>query len=151
MRRWLLPAAMVTVATAVVLELLSVGTSAVIASTSVASTAFVLFTAPGSPAARPWNTLLGHGLGLIAGVAVLPLAQAGLALPLVYALSVGLSVALMQQARASHPPAAGTALTVPAAWAHGGFSPSMAAVILLTVAGLQLMQRLMRPWLAEGD
>lgn len=151
MRRWLLPGIMATLATALVFALLSSGTSTLVASTSVASTAFVLFTMPASLAARPWNTLMGHLLGLGAGLMVVPLAQAGMPAAIPYALSVGASVVLMQWARASHPPAAGTALTVPAAHYHGGFTPTMAAVILLTVAGLLLVQWPVRRYLPPEE
>lgn len=151
MKRWLLPGIMATLATALLFALLASGTSTIVASTSVASTAFVLFAAPASLAARPWNTLMGHLLGLGAGLLVLPLAGLGVPPAIPYSISVGASVALMQWARASHPPAAGTALTVPAAHYHGGFTSTMAIVLLLTVAGLLLVQRPVRKYLPAEE
>lgn len=152
MRRWLLPAVMATLASLVVLELLSLGPWAIVASTSVASTAFVLFASPREPASRPWNTLVGHAMGLAAGIAVIPLTQLG-AVPqaVPYAMAVGGSVLLMQFSRSKHPPAAGTALTVPVAHYHGGFTPEMAAVILLTVVGLLLLQLPLKRYLPDGE
>lgn len=143
---------MATAACWLVLQLLSLGPWGILASTSVASTAFVLFASPKSAAARPWNVLMGHVVGLAAGLMVLPLmALASVPAALPYALSVGVSVLLMQLLRAQHPPAAGTALTVPAAVPHGGFTAAMAAVILLTVVGLLLVQWPLRGRLPDGE
>jgi CBS-domain-containing membrane protein len=95
---------------------------------------------------------MGHVVGLASGLGVIPLAQiAGLPQAIPYAVSVGASVLFMQLTRSKHPPAAGTALTVPAATYHGGFSADMAAVILLTVIGLLLLQLTVRKYLEDGD
>jgi CBS-domain-containing membrane protein len=143
---------MVTLASLIVLQTLSLGAWAIVASTSVASTGFVLFSSPRTLAARPWNVLMGHIMGLTAGLTAIPLAQiAAVPQALPYALAVGLSVLLMQLARAKHPPAAGTALTVPAAFYHGGFGVEMAAVIMLTVLGLLLLQLPVKKHLADDE
>jgi CBS-domain-containing membrane protein len=151
-KRLLLPSVMATLASLIVMQTLSLGPWAIVASTSVASTAFILFASPHIRASRAWNTLIGHVMGLAAGLATLPLAQlSGVPQALPYAVSVGLSVLLMQIARAKHPPAAGTALTVPAAFYHGGFQFGMAAVIMLTVVGLLLLQLPVKKHLPDSE
>ncbi len=153
MKRWLLPSVMATLASLVVMQLMSLGASAIVASTSVASTAFLLFASPGSRASRVWNTFMGHLMGLAAGLLAVPLIVPGVvpeAVP--YAVSVGLSILLMQLSRSTHPPAAGTALTVPTAQLqHGGFTLEMAAVIMLTVLGLVLVQLPLRSHLEDVE
>lgn len=90
---------------------------------SLGATAFILFYEPTSSSACPRNTLLGHGIGAIAGwcaLALFGLLDAPSALQTSVDLSrvgaVGLSLAascaLMVWFRANHPPAAATALIV---------------------------------------
>ena len=90
---------------------------------SLGPTAFLFFYTPTAPAATPRNTLLGHGIGVLAGylaLALTGLTAAGPALTsgvtwprvLAAALSLGLTSALMMLLHAPHPPAGATTLIV---------------------------------------
>ncbi len=90
---------------------------------SLGPTAFLFFYTPTAPAASPRNTVLGHGIGVLAGyfsLVVTGLTAAGPALavgvtgPRVVAagLSLGLTAGLMVLLRAPHPPAGATTLII---------------------------------------
>lgn len=128
---------------------------------SLGPTVFTQVHAPRSEAARPWNALVGHGLGVLSAVVALWLTGAAHGSPPVgaavtltrprvvaSALAVGLGVAAQIPLRAAHPPAAATALLI----TLGGIHPearavgAIAAGVLLTVP----LARLVRPWLLQG-
>jgi CBS domain-containing membrane protein len=90
---------------------------------SLGPTAFLLFYTPTAPPASPRNTVIGHGIGVLAGyfsLVITGLTTAGPALavgvsgPRVVAagLSLGLTAGLMVLLRAPHPPAGATTLIV---------------------------------------
>lgn len=90
---------------------------------SLGPTAFLFFYTPTAPAATPRNTLLGHGIGVLAGYVALaltgltaagPALTSGVTWPrvLAAALSLGLTSALMMLLHAPHPPAGATTLIV---------------------------------------
>jgi CBS domain-containing membrane protein len=116
---------------------------------SLGPTAFLFFYTPTAPVASPRNTIIGHGIGVLAGyfsLVVTGLTKAGPALavgvtwPRVIAagLSLGLTAGLMVLFRAPHPPAGATTLIVSLGLLT---KPSqlvilMAAVILLVIQAL---------------
>ncbi len=90
---------------------------------SLGPTAFLFFYTPTAPTASPRNTILGHGIGVLAGYTSLlltGLAMTGSALTvgvtwprvLAAALSLGLTSGLMVLLRAPHPPAGATTLII---------------------------------------
>lgn len=82
-------------------------TTAVYIIPSMGASAVLLFAAPHSPLAQPWNLVGGHLLSAIAGVACAQLVpDVGLAA----ACAVGLAVGLMYYLRCIHPPGGATAL-----------------------------------------
>jgi CBS-domain-containing membrane protein len=90
----------------------------------------------------------GHLIGLAAGaVAALVPARGSVAGIAQQALAVGLSLFVMAVARAEHPPAAGTALTV----ALYGISWQTGVAVLVSVSLLVLIQRLVRPYLGNDE
>ncbi|HET7833099.1 MAG TPA: HPP family protein [Gallionella sp.] len=76
---------------------------------SIAASAVLLFAAPHSPMAQPWNLIVGHLISAIAGwfcgSAVSDPVLAG-------AIAVGSSILLMHLLNCLHPPGAATALTM---------------------------------------
>jgi len=121
---------------------------------SLGPTAFLFFYTPTAPAATPRNTLLGHGIGVLAGylaLALTGLTAAGPALTtgmtwprvLAAALSLGLTSALMMLLHAPHPPAGATTLIVSLGLLTqpGQLALLMVAVALLTGQAL-LINRL---------
>ncbi len=90
---------------------------------SLGPTAFLFFYTPTAPTASPRNTILGHGIGVLAGYTSLlltGLTMTGSALAvgvtwprvLAAALSLGLTSGLMVLLRAPHPPAGATTLII---------------------------------------
>src|SRR2546421_10305694 len=90
---------------------------------SLGPTAFLFFYTPTQPAASPRNTIIGHGVGVVAGylsLLVTGLTMAGPALVvgvtwprvIAAALSLGLTAGLMVLLRAPHPPAGATTLII---------------------------------------
>jgi CBS domain-containing membrane protein len=90
---------------------------------SLGPTAFLFFYTPTTPAASPRNTVIGHGIGVLAGyfsLVVTGLTTAGPALyvgitwprVLAAALSLGLTAGLMILAKSPHPPAGATTLII---------------------------------------
>lgn len=76
---------------------------------SIAASAVLLFAAPHSPMAQPWNLVMGHLLSALAGWGC------GLAIGdpvLAGAAAVGCAILLMHLLDALHPPGAATALTL---------------------------------------
>ncbi len=90
---------------------------------SLGPTAFLFFYTPTAPAASPRNTLIGHGVGVVAGylslvVTGLTLAGPALAVGVTWprviaaALSLGLTAGLMVLLKSPHPPAGATTLII---------------------------------------
>lgn len=94
------------------------------------------FAAPHSPLAQPRNVLVGHTLGVIAGLLVLALIGAH---PAGYAVGVALAIAAMQLTDTLHPPAGANPIVVlmtGATWKFL-FVPALAgAAIIVAVAWL---------------
>lgn len=113
---------------------------------SLGPTAFLFFYTPTAPSASPRNTIIGHGIGVLAGyfslvitglTAAGPALSVGVTTPRVIAaaLSLGLTAGLMVLLKSPHPPAGATTLIVSLGLLT---SPRnlillMVAVILLTV------------------
>lgn len=118
---------------------------------SLGPTAFLFFYTPTAPAASPRNTLIGHGIGALAGyfsLVVTGLTTAGPALAvgvtwprvIAAALSLGLTSGLMVLVRSPHPPAGATTLIVSLGLLA---KPAqllllMAAVVLLTLQAIAI-------------
>jgi hypothetical protein len=117
---------------------------------SLGPTIFLQAVTPHEPAARAWNTVAGHAIGLAAGFGALYLFGAEHAAPVMSAdvltpsrvgataLAVGATVALQYALRALHPPAAATTMLI----TLGGFKPGLhtalliaAGVVLVTLLG----------------
>lgn len=90
---------------------------------SLGPTLMLTLDSPHLPSARPGNALVGHYVGIAAGVASLavtglldapPVLQAGVTLPRIAAaaLSLGLTAAVLRLLRSPHPPAGATTLIV---------------------------------------
>ena len=71
------------------------------------ATAVLVFGAPGSPLAQPWNVLVGHLISAAIGVAAYQVFGAGW---LAAALAVSLAIFAMQMTRSLHPPGGASAL-----------------------------------------
>ena len=83
--------------------------------TAIASSAFIVFMAPHSKLARPRRVLGGHAIGITIGltgffVATEVLGGSEVAVDLVAAVGVGISMLAMAGTDTEHPPAAGTVL-----------------------------------------
>jgi CBS-domain-containing membrane protein len=115
---------------------------------SLGPTVMLFFESPEQPASRPKNTLVGHGVGLVAGALCLyafglqdrPAAPVGGLTPahvLAGALSVALTTLVLTCLRTPHPPAGATTLIVSLGiLSTPGQLLSMAgAVLLITGAG----------------
>lgn len=116
---------------------------------SLGPTAFLFFYTPTAPPASPRNTIIGHGIGVLAGyfsLVVTGLTAAGPALavgvtgPRVLAagLSLGLTAGLMVLLRAPHPPAGATTLIV----SLGIITKPLQLVILMGAVVLLIVQAL---------
>lgn len=103
------------------------------------ATAVLVFGAPGSPYAQPWNIVVGHVLSALIGVA------AFLVIPapwLAAAIAVGLAIFAMQVTRSLHPPGGASALIAVAGsgqihelgFAYAVFPVGAGAVALVAVA-----------------
>jgi len=98
---------------------------------SLGPTIFLQAVTPHEPAARAWNTLAGHAIGVVAGFAAVFLFGAEHAPPALStdvlsasrvaatAVAVGATVALQLAAKAQHPPAAATTMLI----TLGGLAP----------------------------
>jgi hypothetical protein len=121
---------------------------------SLGPSAVLIALSPAHPTARAWNTVAGHGIGIAAGFLGIVLAAAANApsplldgtltasRALAAALAIGLTLAGMAAARASHPPAAATTLLVAlGAVATGDKALNLfAGVVLIAIAG-ELLRR----------
>ncbi len=108
---------------------------------SLGPTIFLQTVTPNQPSARPWNTIVGHLLGIVAGFAALFLFGAQHELPPMAsgvlefgrvgatALAVGLTIAGQALLRAEHPPAAATTMLL----TLGGLTPSMKTVVVIII------------------
>jgi CBS domain-containing membrane protein len=116
---------------------------------SLGPTAFLFFYTPTAPPASPRNTVIGHGIGVLAGyfsLMVTGLTSAGPALavgvtgPRVVAagLSLGLTAGLIVLLRAPHPPAGATTLIV----SLGIITKPLQLVILMGAVVLLIVQAL---------
>lgn len=103
------------------------------------ATAVLVFGAPGSPLAQPWNVLVGHIISAVIGVAAVQLFGPGW---LAAALAVSLSIFAMQMSRSLHPPGGASALIAVAGsqsvhdlgWLYPIFPVGAGAVVLLAIA-----------------
>ena len=131
---------------------------------SIGPSAVLIAVTPNHPTARPWNTLIGHAGGMIAGfvgVAILGAASAPTVLgdhqlaPIRVAaavVAIALTVAVGFLARASHPPAAATTLLV----ALGSIATLRDALVVMAgvaiTAGIgEILRELRRERLAPGE
>lgn len=116
---------------------------------SLGPTAFLFFYTPTAPSASPRNTVIGHGIGVLAGyfsLVVTGLTAAGPALAIgvtgsrvvAAALSLGLTAGLMVLLRAPHPPAGATTLIV----SLGFLTKPLQLVILMVAVILLILQAL---------
>lgn len=103
------------------------------------ATAVLVFGAPGSPLAQPWNVLMGHVVSATIGVAAFQLLGPGW---LAAALAVGLAIFAMQMSRSLHPPGGASALIAVAGseqvhnlgWFYPLFPVGAGALVLVLVA-----------------
>lgn len=108
---------------------------------SIAASAVLLFAAPHSPMAQPWNLFGGHLISALAGWA------GGLLIPdpvLAAGIAVGTAILLMQLLHCLHPPGAATALTLvlSAAQFHG-MGWQWAMYVVAANAGIALLLALL--------
>ena len=100
---------------------------------SMGASAVLLFAAPHSPLAQPWNVFGGHLISAAVGVTC---AQFIPAVGIAAAASVGLAIAAMYYARCVHPPGGATALAAVIGGVHIhalGFAYIIAPVLVNTV------------------
>ena len=115
---------------------------------SLGPTVMLLFESPEQPSSRPLNTVVGHGVGILAGVACLaafglfgepPAPVGGLTPAYVGAgvLSVALTTAVLTLLKLPHPPAGASTLIVSLGilTTPPELLSMFAAVILVTIAG----------------
>lgn len=123
---------------------------------SLGPTVMIFFESPASPAARPRNALVGHGVGLVVGFLCLlafglttapSVVQGGLSVPhvLAGALSVAVTTVVLTLLRLQHPPAGATTLIVSLGILHT--PPQLlamaGAIVLITVLGAVLNRLLL--------
>ncbi len=122
---------------------------------SLGATAFLIFETPTAEVGSPRNTLIGHGVGILAAALSLALFglldeasafEQGVTFPrvLAVALSVALTGAVLRLLRAAHPPAGATTIIVSSGLlADAGQMLAVAVgVLLLTLAGWLLNRAL---------
>lgn len=103
------------------------------------ATAVLVFGAPGSPFAQPWNVLVGHVISAVIGVAAVKLFGPGW---LAASVAVSLAIFAMQMSRSLHPPGGASALIAVAGspavhdlgWLYPLFPVATGAVVLIAVA-----------------
>ena len=122
---------------------------------AIASTAFIIFVMPHSAASNPRRVVGGHVVGVIVGwcsTLVLALlgediaSQSRIALNIIAAASVGVSIFIMVVTDTNHPPAAGTALGLTIG--EGSLGEGTFLTILFILAGtviLSTVHRILRP------
>jgi hypothetical protein len=131
---------------------------------SLGPTIFLHMVSPGEPAARSRNTLLGHGLGALAGFAALFLAGAQDA-PSAFseecvvasrvvatALAIGGTILFQKLLDAGHPPAAATTMLI----TLGGMKPELRSVLAIAVGvalttALGLAARAVSSWRSAAN
>jgi CBS-domain-containing membrane protein len=149
-----------------VMSLLAYATDQPFIFPSLGPTAFLFFYTPLAPAASPRNTIIGHGIGVLAGFGSLllfGLQDAGPALAVgvswqrvcAAALSLGLTGGLMVLLRAPHPPAGATTLIISLGLLTqvDELIVLMVAVVLLTVQAFAINRLAGLPyplWAAAG-
>jgi CBS domain-containing membrane protein len=115
---------------------------------SLGATAFLIFETPMAEVGSPRNTIIGHTVGILAGVvslAVFGLLHApsvyvsGITVPRVFAiaLAVALTGGVLRVLRAAHPPAGATTIIVASGLLHAPrqLLDIFVGVVLLTIAG----------------
>lgn len=108
---------------------------------SIAASAVLLFAAPHSPMAQPWNLFGGHLVSALAGWASSPLIPDPL---LAAVVAVGFAILLMQLLHCLHPPGAATALTLVLGSAQShGMDWQWVAYVVAVNAGLSLLLALL--------
>jgi CBS-domain-containing membrane protein len=123
---------------------------------SLGPTVMLFFESPGSPSSRPLNALVGHGVGLLAGIGCLAafgltsspsVVVGGLTVPhvLAGALSVAVTTAVLTLLRLPHPPAGATTLIVSLGILHepAQLVAMAGAIVLVTVLGWALNRLLL--------
>lgn len=122
---------------------------------AIASTAFIIFVMPHRAASNPRRVVGGHVVGVIVGLCstlVLTMlgedleSQSRIALSIIAAASVGVSIFIMVVTDTNHPPAAGTALGLTIG--EGSFGDGIFLTILFILAGtaiLSTVHRILRP------
>jgi CBS-domain-containing membrane protein len=128
---------------------------------SLGPTVMLFFESPRSRSAAPRNTLVGHGVAILAGVASLalfgltnhpPVIQEGITGPRIgaAALSVALTALVLRAVDFPHPPAGATTLIVSLGLltSAGELLDIAVAVVLVTVVGVVLNRlfRVRQPW-----
>jgi CBS-domain-containing membrane protein len=123
---------------------------------SLGPTVMLFFESPNEPASRPVNTIVGHGVGIAAGLACYaafglagtPSAPVG-GLTASYiaagALAVGITTAVLSLMRRPHPPAGASTLIVALGILHTPIQlfSMVGAVLLITAAGWSLNRLLL--------
>ena len=133
-----------TVATLIILIVLTMENAVVIA--SIAASIFIVFTMPNAISARKRAILGGHWVGLLLGSfwAIIPQPYQFVSI-LVYSLAVGTTMLVMVIFDVEHPPAAGTALGI----AMTGFSWGVGTAIISSTIVLVLIRQLFKPYLKD--
>jgi len=132
---------------------------------SLGPTVMLFFDSPAEPSAAPRNTLIGHGVGILAGLFSLyllgladhgPVTVEGLtgARIVAAALSVGLTVLVLRILDSAHPPAGATTLIISLGLLTSGSEVlSIAvAIILVTFVAVAMNRAFKRPqplWAAD--
>lgn len=134
-RSYLLQTALCVVSLIIIMVLLKESNIVVIS--SLGATAFIVFAMPRSRAARFRNTVNGHIIGLLCGIAfsLIPHATVWPAAT-IYAGAVGAAFLLMLVTDFKHPPAAGTAM--------GMVDTGVSEFVILAVLGSVLALSLLR-------
>jgi hypothetical protein len=131
---------------------------------SIGPSAVLVAVSPNHPTARPWNTIVGHAGGMVAGFLAIALLGAASA-PTVLgdhqlapvrvgsaALAIAITIGLGYLLRATHPPAAATTLLV----ALGSIATYQDALVVmagvvLAAAGGEMIRSLRRRRIAPGE
>jgi CBS-domain-containing membrane protein len=125
---------------------------------SLGPTVMLFFDSPTEPSAAPRNTLIGHGVGILAGLLSLQLFRLADHPPVIIeglngariaaaALSVGLTVLVLRLLDSSHPPAGATTLIVSLGLLTSGSEilSMVLAIILVTFAAVAMNRAFNRP------
>lgn len=115
------------------------------------ATAVLVFAAPASPLAQPWNVVVGHVVSALIGVALFQLLGPSW---LAAALAVSLAIFAMQMTRSTHPPGGASALIAVAGspqihdlgFLYALFPVAAGALVLVGVALITNNFRAYRRW-----